>query len=91
MWLRTVVCIVILALSIFVAPLASDAQPAGKVYRIGILEAIPAAQNAANLAALRNEHELIHAGSCDRWGTVIKGDVLVRDWASGSALATLLE
>jgi hypothetical protein len=37
------------------------------------------------------QHELIHAGSCDRWGTVIKGDVLVRDWASGSALATLLE
>ena len=37
------------------------------------------------------EHELIHAGSCDRCGTVIKGDVLVRDWASGSALATLLE
>ena len=35
------------------APLAAEAQPAGKVYRIGILEAIPAAQNAANLAALR--------------------------------------
>jgi len=28
-------------------------QPVGKVYRIGILEAIPAAQNAANLDALR--------------------------------------
>ena len=35
------------------APLAAAAQPAGKVYRIGILETIPAAQNAANLAALR--------------------------------------
>jgi putative ABC transport system substrate-binding protein len=34
------------------APLAAEAQ-AGKVYRIGILETIPAAQNAANLAALR--------------------------------------
>jgi len=36
------------------APLAVRAQQAaGKVYRIGILEAIPAAQNAANLDALR--------------------------------------
>ena len=34
-------------------PLAARAQPAGKVYRIGMLEAIPAAQNAANLDALR--------------------------------------
>ncbi len=34
-------------------PLAVRAQQAGKVYRIGILEAIPAAQNAANLEALR--------------------------------------
>ena len=35
------------------APLAAHAQQAGKVYRIGILEPIPAAQNAANLDALR--------------------------------------
>ena len=35
------------------APLAAHAQQVGKVYRIGILEAIPAAQNAANLDALR--------------------------------------
>ena len=35
------------------APLAARAQPAGKVYRIGILESIPAARNAANLDALR--------------------------------------
>ncbi len=34
-------------------PLAADAQPAGKVYRIGILEVIPAAQNTATLDALR--------------------------------------
>jgi putative ABC transport system substrate-binding protein len=33
--------------------LAADAQQAGKVYRIGILEAVPAAQNSANLDALR--------------------------------------
>jgi putative ABC transport system substrate-binding protein len=34
-------------------PLAARAQPAAKVYRIGILEAVPAASNAANLDALR--------------------------------------
>jgi ABC-type uncharacterized transport system substrate-binding protein len=33
--------------------LVARAQQVGKVYRIGILEAIPAAQNAANLDALR--------------------------------------
>jgi hypothetical protein len=37
------------------------------------------------------EHELIHAGSCDRCGTVVKDDVLVREGTSGSARATLLE
>ena len=35
------------------APFAARAQPAAKVYRIGILETIPAARNAANLDALR--------------------------------------
>jgi putative tryptophan/tyrosine transport system substrate-binding protein len=39
--------------SALLAPLAANAQQQGKVYRIGILEAIPAAQNAANLDALR--------------------------------------
>jgi putative tryptophan/tyrosine transport system substrate-binding protein len=34
-------------------PLVARAQHVGKVYRIGILETIPAAQNAANLDALR--------------------------------------
>ncbi len=42
-----------LASGLLAAPLVGEAQQAGKVYRIGILEAIPAAQNAANLAALR--------------------------------------
>jgi putative tryptophan/tyrosine transport system substrate-binding protein len=32
---------------------AASVQPSGKVYRIGMLEAIPAARNAANLDALR--------------------------------------
>jgi putative ABC transport system substrate-binding protein len=35
------------------APLAARAQQVGKVYRIGILEPIPASRNAANLDALR--------------------------------------
>src|SRR6266516_6871426 len=34
-------------------PLAARAQQVGRVYRIGILEPIPAARNAANLDALR--------------------------------------
>ena len=34
-------------------PLATRAQQVGKIYRIGILEPIPAARNAANLDALR--------------------------------------
>ncbi len=41
------------ALSVVDAQVAAAAQQAGKVYRIGILEAIPAAQNATNLDALR--------------------------------------
>jgi putative ABC transport system substrate-binding protein len=39
--------------ALLAAPLAARAQQAEKVYRIGILEPIPAAQNAANLDALR--------------------------------------
>ena len=35
------------------APLAARAQQVGKIYRIGILETIPAVRNAANLDALR--------------------------------------
>lgn len=44
---------IVLALGLLTAPLGLRAQPAGKVYRIGILETIPAAANAANLDALR--------------------------------------
>ena len=43
----------VLALGLLAAPLAVPAQQAGKIYRIGILETIPAARNAANLDALR--------------------------------------
>jgi len=42
-----------IASGLIAAPLATPAQQSGKVYRIGILEAIPAAQNASNLDALR--------------------------------------
>lgn len=39
--------------ALLAAPLAAPAQQVGKVYRIGILETIPASQNAAKLDALR--------------------------------------
>src|SRR5216117_1957021 len=42
-----------LAGGLLAAPLVVRAQQVGKIYRIGILEPIPAAQNAANLDALR--------------------------------------
>jgi hypothetical protein len=42
-----------LAGGLLATPLAVRAQQVGKVYRIGILETIPAARNAANLDALR--------------------------------------
>jgi len=35
------------------APLAGEAQQAGKMYRVGLLEVVPAASNATNLAAFR--------------------------------------
>ncbi len=41
------------ARGLLAVPLAASAQKMEKVYRIGILEAIPAAQNTANLDALR--------------------------------------
>jgi putative ABC transport system substrate-binding protein len=44
---------IVLGLGLIAAPLAARAQPAGKVYRIGILETIPEARNAANFDALR--------------------------------------
>jgi ABC-type uncharacterized transport system substrate-binding protein len=42
-----------ISFGLLAAPLAARAQQVGKVYRIGILETIPAARNAANLDALR--------------------------------------
>ena len=43
-----------IASALLAVPLGARAQPVGRVYRIGILEPISAAQNAANLNALRN-------------------------------------
>ncbi len=41
MWCRAVGCIVTLTLSLLAAPLAAEAQPPGKVYRIGFLSTAP--------------------------------------------------
>jgi putative ABC transport system substrate-binding protein len=41
MWSSAIGCIVTLTLSLLVAPLAAEAQPPGKVYRIGYLATIP--------------------------------------------------
>lgn len=54
MWCRTVGCIVVLALSMLAAPLAAEAQQAGKVPRLGVL--LPAespSPKEPNLAAFR--------------------------------------
>jgi putative ABC transport system substrate-binding protein len=50
---RIVVVVAALALGLLAGPPEGRAQQGGKVYRIGILETVPAAQNAANLDALR--------------------------------------
>ena len=53
MTISRAVLALLFAFGVFSAPLIADGQQAGKVYRIGILETIPAARNAANLDALR--------------------------------------
>jgi putative ABC transport system substrate-binding protein len=42
-----------LAAGLLAVPLAAEAQPAGNVYRIGVLEGTPVALNPANLEAFR--------------------------------------
>ena len=57
--MRLIGLAVILALSLFVAPLAVDAQPSEKVYRIGMLERTSKTLNAASLNGfLRGMQEL---------------------------------
>jgi putative ABC transport system substrate-binding protein len=45
--------IALLGGAVAIWPLCARAQQAGKIYRIGILEALPAERNAANLDGLR--------------------------------------
>jgi putative ABC transport system substrate-binding protein len=45
--------ITVVGWSILTGPLVSEAQQVGKVYRIGVLDTLPVAQNAANLDAFR--------------------------------------
>ena len=44
---------IVVALALLIAPLVAGAQPAGRVYRIGMLETRSAALNAANIDAFR--------------------------------------
>jgi putative tryptophan/tyrosine transport system substrate-binding protein len=51
--MRLIGLAVVLTLSLFLAPLAVNAQPLPKVYRIGILERTSPANNSANLDGFR--------------------------------------
>jgi putative ABC transport system substrate-binding protein len=53
MWYSAVGFLVTLTLSLLTAPLAAEAQPAGKVYRIGMLETRSTVLNTANIDAFR--------------------------------------
>jgi putative ABC transport system substrate-binding protein len=51
--MRLIGLAVVLTLSLALAPIAAEAQQAGKVYRIGVLETMSARLNTANLNAFR--------------------------------------
>ena len=51
--MRPIAVVVVVTLSLVLAPLAAGAQPAVKFYRIGVLETRPAALNATNMDAFR--------------------------------------
>jgi putative ABC transport system substrate-binding protein len=70
MWRSTVGCIVTFILSLLVAPLAVEAQQAGKVYRIGVLERTSMAMNAASFDAFR--HGLQELGYVEGQNLVIE-------------------
>ncbi len=55
MTVSRLVLMVTLAGALLAAPLVVEAQPAGKVYRIGVLETTSPALNAANLDAFQQE------------------------------------
>ena len=50
--MRTLRCLVA-GLLVLVGPVVADAQPARKIYRIGVLEVVPVASNATNLGSFR--------------------------------------
>src|SRR5215813_9806770 len=70
MWPSTMGCIVTFILSLLVAPLAVEAQQAGKVYRIGVLERTSMAVNAASFDAFR--HGLQELGYVEGQNIVIE-------------------
>jgi putative ABC transport system substrate-binding protein len=76
MRLNTVGVIVMLALSILATPLATNAQPSGKVYRLGVLDLAPKGLNAAYLDAFR--HGLRELGYVEEQNLVIE-----YRWAEG--------
>jgi putative tryptophan/tyrosine transport system substrate-binding protein len=54
MWCSAIGCIVLLILSLLVAPLAAEAQPPSKVPRIGFLMPLLTPERAHNLEAFRH-------------------------------------
>jgi hypothetical protein len=58
MWYSAVGCIVTLTLSLLAAPLAAEAQPAGKVWRFGYLALTPGEDTTLLPALLERLHEL---------------------------------
>jgi putative ABC transport system substrate-binding protein len=58
LWLSTVGLIVTLALSLLMAPLAAEAQPAGKVWRLSFLALTPGEDTTLMQALLERLHEL---------------------------------
>jgi putative tryptophan/tyrosine transport system substrate-binding protein len=78
----------ILTVALLIAPLPVHAQPAGKVYRVGVLETIPLALNAANFDAFR--HGLRALGYIEGQNLVIEYRSADGDASRFPALATEL-
>jgi putative ABC transport system substrate-binding protein len=50
---RRLAVALLISLALLAAPLTAEAQPARRVYRVGVLEVVPVASNGANLSAFR--------------------------------------
>jgi putative ABC transport system substrate-binding protein len=87
MWYSAVGCIVPLLLSLLVAPLAVDAQPATKVYRIGYLEGSLSGYDAQSEAFIQRLREL---GYTEGQNLVIEARFADRQLERLPALATEL-